>query len=127
VNRFLAFSDFVARQRCLQYSLRYLGNLWNINLPDACSVVVPSWADRIHAKMRLEDAANRKRCMLVLMGVSGDGENEFIAILDGCRKSEQSCRGLLLDLESQGVASLTKLVVGGDALHIWAGLREIYP
>ena len=32
------------------------------------------WADGIHAKVRLEDDANKKQCLLVLMGATADGQ-----------------------------------------------------
>ena len=46
------------------------------------------WADGIHAKVRLEDDANKKQCLLVLMGATPDGQKELIAVLDGYRESE---------------------------------------
>ena len=48
------------------------------------------WADGIHAKVRLEDDANKKQCLLVLMGATPEGQKELIAVLDGYRESEQS-------------------------------------
>jgi len=56
------------------------------------------WADGIHVKVRLEDDANKKQCILVLMGATADGKKELISILDGYRESEQSWSELLLDL-----------------------------
>ena len=49
------------------------------------------WADGNYAKVRLEDDANKKQCLLVLMGATTDGKKELIAVLDGYRESEQSC------------------------------------
>jgi len=46
------------------------------------------WADGIHFNIRLEDEANRKQCILVLMGATSDGKKELIAVLDGYRESE---------------------------------------
>ena len=34
------------------------------------------WADGIHVKVRLEDDANKKQCMLVVMGATADGQKE---------------------------------------------------
>ena len=61
------------------------------------------WADGIHVKVRLEDDANKKQCILVLMGATADGHKELIAVLDGYRKSEQSWSELLLDLKQRGL------------------------
>jgi len=85
------------------------------------------WADGIYAKVRLEDDANKKQCMLVLMGATTDGKKELIAVLDGYRESKQSWRELLLDLKNRGLTSLPKLAVGDGALGFWAALREIFP
>ncbi len=41
------------------------------------------WADGIHAKVRLEDDANQKQCLLVLMGATADGHKELITVIDG--------------------------------------------
>jgi putative transposase len=35
------------------------------------------WADGIHAKIRLEDEANSRQCLLVLMGATAEGEKEL--------------------------------------------------
>ena len=85
------------------------------------------WADGIYAKVRLEDDANKKQCMLVLMGATADGKKELIAVLDGYRESKQSWRELLLDLKNRGLTAAPKLAVGDGALGFWAALREIFP
>jgi putative transposase len=62
------------------------------------------WADGIHAKVRLEDDANKKQCILVLMGATADGKKELLAVLDGYRESEQSWSELLLNLKNRGLS-----------------------
>ena len=106
-----------------QWSEEY--DQWNKrDLSDKHYVYV--WADGIYAKVRLEDDANKKQCMLVLMGATVDGKKELIAVLDGYRESKQSWRELLLDLKNRGLTSLPKLAVGDGALGFWAALREIF-
>lgn len=85
------------------------------------------WADGIHVKVRLEDDANKRQCILVLMGATADGRKELIAVLDGYRESEQSWSELLLDLKQRGLASDPKIAVGDGALGFWAALRKIFP
>lgn len=85
------------------------------------------WADGIHAKVRLEDDANKKQCLLVLMGATADGQKELIAVLDGYRESEQSWSELLLDLKQRGLAIVPKVAVGDGALGFWAALRKVFP
>ncbi len=85
------------------------------------------WADGIHAKIRLEDDANKKQCLLVLMGATADGQKELIAVLDGYRESEQSWSELLLDLKQRGLTTAPKIAVGDGALGFWAALRKVFP
>jgi transposase-like protein len=86
------------------------------------------WADGIYANVRLEDEANARQCLLVLMGATEDGRKELICVLDGFRESKQSWRELLLDLKQRGLAlTASSLAVGDGALGFWAALREVYP
>lgn len=85
------------------------------------------WADGIHAKVRLEDDANKKQCLLVLMGATVDGHKELIAVLDGYRESEQSWSELLLDLKQRGLTTAPRVAVGDGALGFWAALRKVFP
>lgn len=85
------------------------------------------WADGIYANVRLEDSANSKQCLLVLMGATADGRKELVAVQDGYRESEQSWSELLLDLKQRGLAIAPKLAVGDGALGFWAALRKVYP
>jgi putative transposase len=43
------------------------------------------WADGIHVNVRLEDEANQRQCLLVLMGATEGGQKELIAVADGYR------------------------------------------
>ncbi|KAA1261623.1 Transposase, Mutator family [Rubripirellula obstinata] len=85
------------------------------------------WADGIHAKVRLEDDANKKQCLLVLMGATPDGRKELIAVLDGYRESEQSWSELLIDLKQRGLKMAPKIAVGDGALGFWAAIRKVFP
>lgn len=85
------------------------------------------WADGIHVKVRLEDDANKKQCILVLIGATAEGQKELIAVLDGYRESEQSWSELLLDLKQRGLANAPKIAVGDGALGFWAALRKVFP
>ncbi len=83
------------------------------------------WADGIHANIRLEDEANSKQCLLVLIGATAEGKKELIAVMDGYRESKQSSLELLLDLKQRGLTQAPKLADG--ALGFWAALREVFP
>jgi putative transposase len=84
------------------------------------------WADGIHVNVRLENEANQRQCLLVLMGATADGEKELIAVVDGYRESEQSWYELLLNLKNRGLALAPKLAVGDGALGFWAALRKVF-
>ena len=85
------------------------------------------WADGIHVNVRLEDDANKKQCILVLIGATADGRKERIAILDGYRESEQSWSELLLDLKHRGLTMSPKVAVADGALGFWAAARKVFP
>ena len=84
------------------------------------------WADGIHVNVRLEDDANRRQCLLVLMGATSEGKKELIAVIDGYRESEQSWAELLLDVKQRGLSQTLLLAVGDGALGFWAALRKVF-
>lgn len=84
------------------------------------------WADGVYFNVRLEDEANARQCILVLMGATPEGRKELIAVSDGYRESEQSWRELLLGLRSRGLELAPELAVGDGGLGFWAALRKVY-
>ena len=85
------------------------------------------WADGIYFNVRLEDEANRKQCILVLMGATADGKKELISLDDGYRESEQSWLELLRGLQDRGLRVDPKLAVADGALGFWAAARKLWP
>lgn len=85
------------------------------------------WADGIHVNVRLEDDANKRQCMLVIMGATPEGRKELIAVAEGYRESEQSWSELLLDLKHRGLIIEPKLAIADGALGFWAAVRKIFP
>jgi transposase-like protein len=84
------------------------------------------WADGIHVNVRLENEADQRQCLLVLMGATPDGQKELVAVVDGYRESEQSWYELLVDLKNRGLSLAPKLAIGDGALGFWAALRKVY-
>lgn len=82
------------------------------------------WADGVHFNIRLEED---RQCILVLMGATADGKKELIAVVDGFRESEQSWKGLLLDVKARGLVIDPKLAIGDGALGFWKALRKVFP
>jgi transposase-like protein len=85
------------------------------------------WADGIHFNIRLGDEANKKQCILVLMGATAAGKKELIGIADGYRESEQSWLELLRGLQARGLTVDPKVAVADGALGYWAASRKIWP
>ncbi len=85
------------------------------------------WADGIHFNIRLGDEANKKQCILVIMGATADGKKELIGITEGYRESEQSWLELLRDLQSRGLAEDPMLAIADGALGFWAAMRKVWP
>ena len=85
------------------------------------------WADGIHFNIRLEDEANKKQCILVLMGATASGKKELIGLTDGYRESEQSWAELLKALQCRGLTISPKLAVADGALGFWAACRKQWP
>jgi len=85
------------------------------------------WADGIYFNVRLEDEANAKQCILVLMGSTAEGKKELIAVLDGFRESEQSWTELLQDVKRRGLTVDPKLATADGALGFWAAARKVWP
>lgn len=85
------------------------------------------WADGIHFNVRLEDAENKRQCILIIIGAREDGTKELVAVLDGYRESKLSWMELLSSLKERGLSQGPKLAIGDGALGFWAALREAYP
>jgi transposase-like protein len=81
------------------------------------------WADGIHVNIRLEE---HKLCLLVMIGVRGDGRKELVALADGYRESTESWADLLRDCARRGMRAPV-LAVGDGALGFWGALREVFP
>ena len=82
------------------------------------------WVDGVHFNIRLEED---RQCILVIMGVTAEGEKELIALADGFRESEQSWLQLLLDCKQRGLTVDPKLAVADGALGFWKALPQVYP
>jgi putative transposase len=77
----------------------------------------------VYFNIRLEGG---RQCILVLMGATGDGKKELIAVQDGQRESEQSWKELLLDVQARGLTIAPKLAIGDGALGFWKAVRQVW-
>jgi putative transposase len=81
------------------------------------------WVDGIHLKVRLEQ---EKLCLLVMIGVRGDGRKELVALADGFRESAESWADLLRGCRRRGMIAPV-LAVGDGALGFRKAVREVFP
>jgi putative transposase len=82
------------------------------------------WADGIYSTLRGEDD---RLCLLVLIGVNGQGEKRLLALSDGYRESKASWLSVLQDLQTRGLKTPPALGIGDGALGFWAALEEAWP
>jgi transposase-like protein len=69
------------------------------------------WADGIYSNLNLRQEDDRV-CLLVLIGVTKEGQKELLAVEAGHRESELSWRDVLRDLKRRGLTIAPKLAVG---------------
>lgn len=81
------------------------------------------WADGIHLQARMEDSAD---CVLVIIGVTEQGNKELLALEAGHRESKESWLCLLRDIKNRGLNHAPKLAAGDGALGFWGALTEAY-
>jgi transposase-like protein len=104
-----------------QWSEDYLA--WNRRDPSGERYVY-IWADGIYSTLRGEDD---RLCLLILIGVSEQGEKRLLALSDGYRESKASWLSLIQDLQARGLKTPPQLATGDGALGFWAALDEAWP
>lgn len=82
------------------------------------------WADGVYLSARME---HEKQCVLVIMGVTDEGNKELLAIDAGFRESTESWQAVLLSLKQRGLTQSPKVAVGDGAMGFWAALDKVYP
>jgi putative transposase len=78
------------------------------------------WADGVNVEIRLGE--DHKLCLLVIIGVTEDGEKELLAVEGGYRESKDSWTAVLRSLVDRGLTA-PLLAIGDGALGFWAALR----
>ena len=71
------------------------------------------WIDGIYYNVRIDD----KQCFLVIIGATGHGDKELVALEGGFRESELSRTQLLLDLKGRGLSIALRLSAGAGVLR----------
>lgn len=78
------------------------------------------WADGVNVKVRLGE--DKKICLLVLIGVTEEGDKELLAVHPGYRESKDSWHVVLSSLIARGMTA-PLVAIGDGALGFWAALR----
>lgn len=78
------------------------------------------WVDGVNVQIRLGE--DKKTCLLVMIGVTEDGEKDLLAVHPGYRESSDSWLVVLRSLIDRGL-SAPMLAIGDGALGFWAALR----
>ncbi len=78
------------------------------------------FADGVNVAIRLGE--DKKICLLVLIGVTEDGEKELLAVHPGYRESKDSWGFVLSSLIARGFKA-PLVCIGDGALGFWAALR----
>lgn len=78
------------------------------------------WVDGVNVQIRLGE--DKKVCLLVIIGVTEDGEKELIAVHPGYRESAESWATVLRSLIDRGLQA-PMLAIGDGALGFWSALR----
>lgn len=81
------------------------------------------WADGLYLKAGPGD---EKIAVLIVIGVTEDGQKDLLAMVEGYRESTESWRDVLRDLVRRGLKEVL-LLIGDGALGLWAAVRAIYP
>jgi transposase-like protein len=81
------------------------------------------WAGGIRLGIRLGEG---KLCLLVMIGVRGDGRKELAALADGYREPAESWADLLRGCARRGMRAPV-LAVGDGALGFWNAVGEVFP
>ncbi len=80
------------------------------------------WADGVNVRVRLGD--DKKVCVLVVMGVTENGDKELLVVQEGYRKSKEAWMTLMRGLVDRGFTG-AMLAMGDGALGFWVALRDI--
>ena len=80
------------------------------------------WADGVNVNIRV--GANKRLCLLVLVGVNATGEKKLLAVESGYRESSEQWRGIFRDLVTRGMQA-PALLIGDGALGLWSALADI--
>lgn len=78
------------------------------------------WVDGVNVQVRLGE--DKKVCLLVIIGVTEDGEKDLLAVHPGYRESADSWLAVLRGLVDRGLTA-PMLAIGDGALGFWAALR----
>jgi putative transposase len=81
------------------------------------------WADGLYLKA---GPADEKTAVLIIIGVTAEGQKALLAMVEGYRESRESWRDVLRDLRRRGLKDV-RLFIGDGGLGLWGAVAEVYP
>jgi len=81
------------------------------------------WVDGIYSNVRMDD----RLCLLVIIGVTEQGDKELVALEDGERESDASWTEVLEGLKARGLRTPPKLAIADGALGFWKAMTKAFP
>ncbi len=81
------------------------------------------WADGIDFNIR----ADARQCLLVMIGVTDNGNKDLLGLTAGYRESELIWKPLWLHLKDQGLKDDPELAIGDGAFGFWKALPQVFP
>jgi len=78
------------------------------------------WVDGVNVQIRLGE--DKKTCLLVIIGLTENGDKELLAVHPGYRESAESWLVVLRSLIDRGLTA-PLLAIGDGALGFWSALR----
>ena len=80
------------------------------------------WADGVYVNVRLGE--DKKACLLVVLGVTEQGEKKLLAVEAGYRESKEGWKDIFLDLQNRGLVS-PYCIIGDGGLGLWGAVKEL--
>jgi len=69
---------------------------------------------------------DEKTAVLIIIGVTADGQKELLAMVEGYRESRESWRDVLRDLRRRGLKEV-RLFISDGGLGLWGAVEDVYP
>jgi transposase-like protein len=122
----LATGDFEPALRALLGEAAPLSPASIVRLKAQWQAEYETWTRRADGLYLKAGPADEKTAVLIIIGVTEDGQKELLTMVEGYRESRESWRDVLRDLRRRGLKDV-RLFIGDGGLGLWAAVDEVYP